>query len=517
MKRRFMLIVVLAAVSSVVWAESVLPSINFSPGEEYGSKARKYQGIPTIERAPGGRLWAAWYAGPVFEDQYNYVVAVTSGDDGKTWSDLKLVIDPDGNGPLRTSDPCFWLDPSGTLWLFCWLDRDGVSLTMAIHTENPDAENPVWSDPVSLFPGVMINKPIVTESGEWLMPSAMWHRDSSCRVMVSKDAGKTWVLRGVANVPPNRRDCDEPMLLERNDGSFWLLVRTKGYGIGRSISTDGGHTWTGVEDYLPNATARFHLRRLASGNLLLIKHGALDKRLGGRSHLTAYLSNDDGVTWKGGLLIDERLTISYPDTATLGADGIIHMVYDWNRFDEKNILMSTFTEEDILAGAYVSGAGRVRVLINQATGVNPATFLNRDPTASPLKLGATATLILKKGKARPLTTGCRIFSNRDDRLQGIPWKFSGGKKFSYSDMEQTSVLCRTAGMVYVFAPNRDRIQNSVEKELLAQGFEKTSEKEFSLLVSPSGRPKLSDACSTYQKQVEAGEKIHFGAWGVLVF
>lgn len=72
---------------------SAPPSLNSHPGPEYGPAERKYQGIPTIERAPNGRLWAAWYAGPVQEDRYNYVVLATSSDDGRTWSDLKLVIE----------------------------------------------------------------------------------------------------------------------------------------------------------------------------------------------------------------------------------------------------------------------------------------------------------------------------------------------------------------------------------------------------------------------------------------
>ena len=72
------------------------------------------------------------------------MVAATSGDDGKTWSDLKFVIDPDGDGPMRMSDPCFWLDPAGRLWLFWWLNGPGglATVTMAMTTDNPDAESP---------------------------------------------------------------------------------------------------------------------------------------------------------------------------------------------------------------------------------------------------------------------------------------------------------------------------------------------------------------------------------------
>ncbi len=279
------------------------PSVIFNPGEKYNAGARKYQGIPTIERAPGGRLWAAWYAGPIHEDRYNFVMAATSGDDGKTWSGLKFVIDPDGDGLLRASDPCLWQDPAGRLWLFWWMngqhDGQDLKVTLAIMTENPDDENPVWTAPRALFPGVMLNKPIINRAGEWLMPAAIWKRDGSCRMMGSKDSGKTWVLRGPANVPEPRRNCDEPMIVERKDGSLMQLIRVSDFGIAQSLSADGGHTWTEAEDYLPDATSRFHFRRLKSGNLLLIKHGPLDERIG-RNHMTAYLSNDEGETWPSG-------------------------------------------------------------------------------------------------------------------------------------------------------------------------------------------------------------------------
>jgi hypothetical protein len=63
---------------------------NFSPGREYADDTRLFQGIPGLERAPNGRLWAVWYAGgpdEPTEGPGNYVVIVTSKDDGKTWSD----------------------------------------------------------------------------------------------------------------------------------------------------------------------------------------------------------------------------------------------------------------------------------------------------------------------------------------------------------------------------------------------------------------------------------------------
>lgn len=506
--------------------------VDFAPGERFNSEARKFQGIPTIERAPGGRLWAVWYAGPNGEDRYNYLVAATSADHGKTWSDIKFAVDPDGDGPKRVADPCLWLDPQGKLWLFWWLDNraDGITATMAMTTENPDDENPVWTEPRPLFPGVMLNKPIVTAAGEWLMPSAIWKKKDGTMVIVSKDQGKSWSLRGAADVPPERWNCDEHMIVEKRDGSLWMLVRIKflnGFGIGQSFSSDQGRTWTAVADYMRQTSSRFFIGRLRSGNLLLIKHGKLDETGSGRSNLTAFLSDDDGVTWKGGLLLDERSSVSYPD-ATQAPDGVIYAIYDWARYDDKHILMTTFTEEDILAGAYVSPAARAKVLINQSTGVNAkprlkkpaaaaataAVALRADAGAVPLVAGPAAKMAAPEGATQAFKGGAKLFSDRSHRLADPPEAFKD-KTFLVSSIDAVSAVCAEPGMVYVFTPAKDRNRDSVEDALLAQGFVKTSEPEF--ILFKRDQPSVKEACTIYQKKVDKGETVRFGKWGVLVY
>jgi hypothetical protein len=89
-----------------------MPYLNWNPGPEYDASTRPFQGCPSLAVAPGGRLWAFWLTGGVNEGPDNYVVLVTSGDGGETWSEPRLVIDP----PYRASEPGAWVDPSGRLW-----------------------------------------------------------------------------------------------------------------------------------------------------------------------------------------------------------------------------------------------------------------------------------------------------------------------------------------------------------------------------------------------------------------
>src|SRR5688572_8423734 len=76
------------------------PEIITSPGPQYDKSNRGSQGVAAIEKSPGGRLWAAWYTGKSkrgVESTSSYVVLTTSGDDGHTWSDFKMVV----QAPLR--------------------------------------------------------------------------------------------------------------------------------------------------------------------------------------------------------------------------------------------------------------------------------------------------------------------------------------------------------------------------------------------------------------------------------
>src|SRR5690606_40513308 len=89
------------------------PRIIRDPGNyyKYASDSRRFTGIPSLAIAPQGRLWTTWYAGRTpGEDQNNYVVVSTSGDDGNTWNEV-MVIDPDEGGPVRAYDPQLWMDP----------------------------------------------------------------------------------------------------------------------------------------------------------------------------------------------------------------------------------------------------------------------------------------------------------------------------------------------------------------------------------------------------------------------
>lgn len=381
---RSKLTLVLALLSQCAWMSQLLPQtvkephpmdpiqVNFNPGPEYADADREFQGIPSIARAPGGRLWATWYGGGKGEGPDNYIMLATSGDDGQTWSDLKLVADP----PFRASEPGVWVDPQGRLWLMLNFYPKGLcggeTEMWTITTDDPDEEDPNWSAPRLLARDLnSFNKPVVLESGMWLWPTGNWWEgrdlEHPSRPLLSADQGQTFEPGGPVLVPPEVREFDEYNVVQLRDARLWLLTRTKG-GPYQAFSTDGGRTWTKAEPHptIKHAVARHFLTRLRSGKLLLVKHGDIDRKTG-RQQLMAFVSDDDGQTWQGGLMLDERKEVSYPDGCQ-APDGTIYVIYDFERDRAAQILMARLTEEDVLAGRLVSDRSALRLVINDACG-----------------------------------------------------------------------------------------------------------------------------------------------------
>ena len=110
---------------------------------------RLWQGIPSLERSPRGRLFTVFYSGMSGEQSGNFVVLAASDDDGLTWTDPVLVVrheDPQ----MRVFDPNVWLDPLGRLWLTWAQSRglfDGRDGAWAVRCDRPDDPGLRWSAP----------------------------------------------------------------------------------------------------------------------------------------------------------------------------------------------------------------------------------------------------------------------------------------------------------------------------------------------------------------------------------
>lgn len=356
--------------------------------KKFYSFCRIWQGIPSVEVTGKGRIFSAFYSGGTKEQVGNFAVLVRS-DNGTDFGEPIAVAFKEG---YRCYDPCLWIDPLDRLW-FVWACAPDHAVYATI-CENPDADELIWGEVFKIGEDVMMNKPTVISTGEWLFPIAVWHRsvraggfesdkiDSERKAFVYKtlDCGKNFARLGGADI--DKRSYDEHMIVELLDGRLAMYVRTS-YGIGVSYSFDGGKTWTAGENSgLGGPSSRFYIGRLRSGRLLLVNH----YNFSGRNNLTAMLSEDDGKTWKYKLLIDGRNNVSYPDVKE-AEDGYIYIAYDRERgaflnslnaaySSAREILLTKITEEDIMSGKKVDGGSRIGIVVSK---LGKYAFENENP------------------------------------------------------------------------------------------------------------------------------------------
>jgi hypothetical protein len=351
--------------------------------QKYGN--RLFQGIPGIEYNPANSsFYATWYGGGADEGPGNYAMLALSKDGGDSWSDVLSVACVDI--PVRVYDPGLWRSPEGVFYWY-WNQsydkfdgRAGVWIAKALE-EN--LLSPSWDIPHRIGNGVMMNKPTVTKDGVWCFPTAIWNLDNIVssypisypddyqkerfsNLLIGTDQGREFTLRAGPDIP--ERSFDEHMVVEKDDGTWILFVRTF-YGIGAKLSPDHGRTWRHYHNgyshhnvYLTGPSSRFFIRRLRSGRWLLVYHD--HQKI--RCRLSAWLSEDEGQTWPWQLLLDERINVSYPD-GTETDEGLIHVIYDRERYKDREILMARFTEEDILSGDIRDSRSRLKIMVNKGS------------------------------------------------------------------------------------------------------------------------------------------------------
>ena len=420
------------------------------------SDRRVWQGIPGIAVTRGGRTFVSFYSGNVKETYGNFALLLRS-DDGVSYGEPIAVAFKEG--AFRCFDPVLWIDPMGRLW-FIWNVMPGEEVMAAV-CDDPDADELVWSEELYIGRGVMMNKPTVLSTGEWLFPIALWRRDLGeglrrkgmraddvplSYVYKTSDNGKTFLRLGGADVP--NREFDEHMVYEMQNGVLRMLVRVYG-GIGESYSYDRGKSWSrGHTTELGGPCSRFFVQKLRSGRVLLINH----YRFEGRNNLTALLSEDDGASFPYTLLLDGRNAVSYPD-AMETEDGRICIVYDRERgcflssLDDayasaREILTASVTEADIMAGELVSEGSylaRVACKLGRLAEGEPDPYTDADVCSFDL-----ARELIESGEEDPIgrvfekypnncAGACRLnFKKIDDLI----------RRFEHGDNADISLLAR---------------------------------------------------------------------------
>lgn len=344
--------------------------ILYPQDEKYINESiRNFQGCPTIAITRGGRIFLGWYSGGTKEPHMeNFNLLIYSDDNGKSWSKPVLVIPSSKERLVHSLDIQLVTNTEGELCLY-WVQNntekrvsedygsaEGKPLVADDeyvfgdfrHTmwktvcKNPDADVLEFLEPEYMDMGFLRCKPTFLKDGRQLYFNYDQNSDRY-GYSISEDGGKTHTrYYGGKKIPTN---FDEAMAYEMQDGRIRMLARTRGsFGeLAESFSNDGGLTFSdAVLSGIDSPDTRFFVARTPSGNVLLVNNDSRE----GRKNMSVYLSEDDGVTWKYKRLIDARNNISYPDVDFY--NGRIYLTYDRERTGAKEILFTSFTEEDIM-------------------------------------------------------------------------------------------------------------------------------------------------------------------------
>ena len=322
---------------------------------------RNWQGIPSIGIDKYHHLYITWFAGGSNENGTsigNYITMSISNNLGRTWYKNKIVIAPSDSDSDRFYDPSLFSDKynnlyfsfsrdfpnklsydDGSRWL-CGIQNTKVGLTPKL------TEVRFWKK------GVMIQKPAFALNDSSTMYFSIYEW------LWTNGNHKPWIYKGVINdfnmqnltpisyipLESRLRNFDETMVVQLKNNHFFAMIRGID-GLYTSESNDGIN-WDSCTKFISlgaTTSARFHLRRLKSGRLILIFNNDLT-----RTNLKAYLSDDEGKTWPYSVLIDNRKDVSYPDMVEL--DGNLYISYDFDRYGKGKINLVVIKESQILSG-----------------------------------------------------------------------------------------------------------------------------------------------------------------------
>lgn len=307
------------------WGNVPLHTLELAASRDVFNSCRRWPSCHCASVVPtdGDGLFAAWYAGTREGARDQAILVSRAHGSAHRWEPAVVAVDT----PNRADgNPVVWLDAEKRLWLFYvtivgqWWAECKVFARQAVAG--------CWSEPLVLRDetGWMLRaRPVTLSDGRVLFP---WYdeRDWSSHVMLRRSGGR-WERRGHVTAP---QGLIQPCLVEKADGSVMMYMRTGGRGgfIWRSRSTDRGETWSYPEPTtLPNPNSGIALLAHSSGIWVL----AYNPTASARTPLTIALSEDEGETWRQGVVVESGPgEFSYPTIAEDGR-GRLHLLYTYKR------------------------------------------------------------------------------------------------------------------------------------------------------------------------------------------
>lgn len=246
--------------------------------------------------------------------------ALRSHDEGKTWSSTPMFAEPEKfntrneRALLRTREGVIisaWINeaerrrPEGGRWGDKKTDWKEFVLPMYACRSVDDGKT--WETPVKLNEPwcgcihsiIQMRGGRVVLVGQEIIPQ--WRHATV--TFVSDDLGKTWQRGGVLDYGVGTNDhagSIEGAVIERKDGTLYMLLRTASGWLWEATSRDGVK-WEGLkQSQIPSVTSCAQLGRLADGRIVLLWNAPprhLPASRISRTELSLAFSEDECATW----------------------------------------------------------------------------------------------------------------------------------------------------------------------------------------------------------------------------
>lgn len=237
---------------------------------------------------------------------------LSSMDKGLTWKKVpyaKEMLFADRQNPI--SKEYIRLVNMGSMGVYCIRTLGGINGGRTL-TKVTDTNS------------IMIKPPVFIRDGKRIVVAAHGGvTPKGCYTYVSDDDGKTWQQSNIVTSPDHKgggfhdgirwnHGAVEPTVIELNDGTLWMIMRTSQDQHYEAFSKDGGLTWGESQPSMFYGTITMPtIGRLADGRLLFFwcnttpmpevggTNGVWDDVFTNRDVTHVAISEDDGKTWTG--------------------------------------------------------------------------------------------------------------------------------------------------------------------------------------------------------------------------
>ncbi len=320
-----------------------------------------YGGWSTVARRTNGELWVSWSGGrEAHVCPFGQVVAMTSRDDGATWTYPRVLLDSAtddrDSGVVETAKGSLLVTTFTSLAyepILAKVEKEGnwpadrlrawQGARDRLTAEERQSElgewlirstdgGRTWSERIPTVANSP-HGPIQLKDGRLLYPGKkLWKGDKKIGVAESRDDGQTWQwLADIPTRPGDTATADYHELhgVEAADGTLIVQIRNhnvtnKGETL-QTESTDGGRSWS-----VPHAIGVWglpsHLLRLRDDRLLM-SYGHRRPPFGNQ----ARISSDHGRTWSEPLIVSgdgASGDLGYPSTVELGDGRLLTVWYE---------------------------------------------------------------------------------------------------------------------------------------------------------------------------------------------